>query len=212
MNRRPANYTPLLAAAAFAAAAILVIVLAFTTSSDPTRRSNNTDTSPASASPSASPADSSTSSALTPPAAPPAADGVVVTTDPAEVFRRAFWRHPSAEDRILDAERREWKADDTEGTVLRWQWFIALAPSDALLRTLRDEENPFSLAPTQAADVTAAESPPAWFPAASALARYEIHQSPSGGLTVLFSRDENRLFATDTGTGFAPPQTPVTTR
>jgi hypothetical protein len=37
-----------------------------------------------------------------------------------EVFKRAFWRRPSAEDRILKAERHEWH--DAEG-VSRWQWF-----------------------------------------------------------------------------------------
>ena len=38
-----------------------------------------------------------------------------------EVFKRAFWRRPSAEDRILQAERHEWH--DAEG-VSRWQWFL----------------------------------------------------------------------------------------
>ena len=48
-----------------------------------------------------------------------------------EVFKRAFWRRPSAEDRILQAERHEWH--DAEG-VSRWQWFLIVDPSPALLQ------------------------------------------------------------------------------
>ena len=62
-----------------------------------------------------------------------------------KVFRRAFWRTPAAEDRILHAERREW-ADD-EG-VARWDWFLEVEPS-AELRNWLQQDNPFALVSTE---------------------------------------------------------------
>lgn len=45
-------------------------------------------------------------------AADPTVSGGTITTitDPVKVFQAAFWRRPSAEDVILNAERREWNA------------------------------------------------------------------------------------------------------
>ena len=64
--------------------------------------------------------------------APPPEENVTLRTndDPQEVFQRAFWRRPTADERILHAERREWVSE--EDGVRRWQWFLAVEPSGAL--------------------------------------------------------------------------------
>ena len=59
------------------------------------------------------------------PAASPAYEPPTTTiSDATEVFQKAFWKRPTAADKILNAERREWA--DADG-VKRWQWFIAVA-------------------------------------------------------------------------------------
>jgi hypothetical protein len=126
---------------------------------------------------------------------------------PEEVFRRAFWRQPAAEDRILRAERFEWLAED--GSLARWQWFIELKPGPELLGWLFDPET-FGLipgAPGSAIRVPAGRSgpPPDWFPSQAADSGVELRQSPAGGLAVLYRRSDNTLFATDSGEGFAAP-------
>lgn len=123
-----------------------------------------------------------------------------------EVFRRAFWRHPSARDQILHAERRE-PAADAPGAVQTWQWFLAVHPSADLLNSLRDPET-FGLTPTA---ITAARpwptdpAPPDWFPASApaSLREFEVMQTSAGHLTLLYRERDNVLFATDTGGGFA---------
>lgn len=142
----------------------------------------------------------------TPPSSVPSAPVVPAptttsTTDHAEVFRRAFWRHPTSADRILNAERRVSATESGES----WSWFIELHPSPDLLAALRDLET-FGLLPLGAPVFNRHPiPPPAWFPAESAIADFEILQSPATGLTVLYHADDNLLFATDQGTGFAPP-------
>lgn len=120
--------------------------------------------------------------------------------DAKEVFRRAFWREPAAEDRILHAERREW-VSGRDG-VRRWQWFLAVEPSAALSAWLR-ESNPFNVAQVEHATFQRADSSPAWFPAAPRLARCQIQQTAHQGMTFIFDTAENVLYATDTGHGFA---------
>jgi len=79
---------------------------------------------------------------------PPAADpSVRLDLAPAEIFRRAFWRQPTPADRIVHAERREWK--DAADAVQRWQWFLQVEPGPALLAALRDPAV-FGLAPVAA--------------------------------------------------------------
>lgn len=150
------------------------------------------------------------SSSLDTPPPPPATgdSATAVTTDPAAIFRRAFWRQPTAADHILHAERRETK-DPATGEITAWQWWLALEPGPDLLRALRDPAT-FDLAPSTVADLSAAASPaPAWFPSAAKLpASAEIHRSPSGTFTVIYLATENRLYATDAGRGFAAPQKP----
>lgn len=127
------------------------------------------------------------------------------TTDPAEVFRRAFWRQPTAADRILHAERRVNPEDAS------WQWFLQLNPSPELLTALRDPENLGlrALAPgeTPRPWPTTPEPSPDWFPSVESLdpKTFEIHQSPVTGLTLLYRATDNTLFATDHGTALAPP-------
>lgn len=123
------------------------------------------------------------------------------TTDPAEVFRRAFWRQPSSDDHILNAERRV-DPDDAS-----WQWFIQLHPSLQLLAALRDPEH-LGLralpADTMPRKWTSNSEPPAWFPAEDSLDSFEVRQASASQLTLLYRAADNTLFATDQGSGFAP--------
>jgi hypothetical protein len=121
-----------------------------------------------------------------------------------EIFRRAFWRHPTKTDRIRNAQRREW-ATASEPDIQRWQWFIELNPSPELLHSLRDPET-FGLLP---ADIprpwlSDASPVPDWFPTATSPG-FKVLQTPAGGLTVLYRPLDNVLFATDSGNGFSPP-------
>ncbi len=147
-----------------------------------------------------------------PPAPPavtaPAADGSTLTTvaDPAQVFQKAFWRRPEAADTILHAERREWSTP-ADG-VKRWQWFLSVEPGPGLKEYLA--ANPFALAPVPPAEEPAAfaaalgASPPEWFPKNGK--GYQIQKHLSGSFLLLTSEDGKTLHATDTGTGFAPPE------
>lgn len=121
--------------------------------------------------------------------------------DAAEVFRRAFWREPAADDRILQAERREWIAEGDDG-VRRWQWFIALQPSPAFSAWLEDE-NPFSLSPVPSDSIDPADvDAPVWFPTASRLVACTVRQSHDRTMTLLTDSVTGTLYATDAGQGF----------
>jgi len=119
-----------------------------------------------------------------------------VQSEATEIFRRAFWQRPGAGDKILHAERREW-ADATG--VLKWQWFLEVEASPELIRYLRDD-NAFGLSPAQ--EVPDVEGAPAWFvyPATGV----NFLKSRRGQMTLCFSKTGNRLFASDSGTGFRP--------
>ncbi len=135
---------------------------------------------------------------------------VAITRSPEEIFRRAFWRRPTAADRIVHADRREWS--DPDRGVQRWEWFLQVRPSVALLRTLRDPAT-FGLLPSTTPHAPIKPfSAPAWFPSVAQLAGCQILQSPAGGLTVYYRAADNVLFATDAGRGFAPPVTQVARR
>lgn len=145
-------------------------------------------------------------------AVPNAPPSPLLTANPdaPEIFRRAFWRRPGAQDRIIHAERRETHSSSSARSsalakVERWQWFLAVHPSTELLAALRDP-NTFGLAPVTTPRPWPDEpSPPGWFPAADSLAGFEILQATDGGLTVLFRASDNLLYATDSGKGFAAP-------
>lgn len=143
------------------------------------------------------------------PAKPPG-DTVAPTLPPEEVFKRALWRRPAPEDKILHAEHREWSKDNAEG-VARWQWFLAVEPGPALKAWLR-EQNPFSVHPVGNADAPEIKDAPGWFPADNS--GYIIHTGgTTGSLVFLWGRKSNTLYATASGTGFAPgapePVTPA---
>ncbi len=120
-------------------------------------------------------------------------------TDPVAVFQKAFWKRPSAADEILHAERREWH--DADG-VSRWQWFIGVKPSAALVEHLITA-NAFMLAPASAGKGAAPRPPagaPDWFPAEAP----ETFANAAGSFLVLWDKERNILHATDGGTGFRP--------
>ena len=115
--------------------------------------------------------------------------------DGAEVFQRAFWRRPGPTDKIHHAERRQW-ADETG--ITRWQWFLSVTPSRALLRHLF-EDNAFQLLRI---DATASLPPgaPSWFP--QDIHNFEVHQSGDAGMSLFYDPKNARLCATSTGSGF----------
>jgi len=138
-------------------------------------------------------------------------EGTLAMTMPAEeVFKRALWRRPTPEDKILHAERREWTKDSHQG-VAHWQWFLAVEPGPALKKWLR-EKNPFSVQRVAATAVPEIQGAPLWFP--TEFSSYEIQAgSPRGSLVLLWSREGDTLYATGSGTGFTPgapnPSAPI---
>jgi hypothetical protein len=119
-----------------------------------------------------------------------------VENDPVKVYQRAFWASPTDDDEILHAERREWS--DTQG-VRKWQWFLVVEPSAALLKRLRDD-NAFGLAPaSSAADIADA---PKWF--AFDAKEIVVMKSPSSEMQLIFSKGGKVLHASDSGLGFRP--------
>lgn len=117
-------------------------------------------------------------------------------TDPVEVFQKAFWRRPAADDRIRHAERQEWK-DDTG--VSLWRWFIVVKPSPELVKYLR-ETNPFNLVATNAANPV--KDAPKWFTFSSGAV--DVLRASQGGMQLVFHEKEGLLYATDSGGGFYP--------
>lgn len=122
--------------------------------------------------------------------APPTA----TLTDATEIFQKAFWKSPTAGDRILHAERREWSDEDG---VTKWQWFIALHPSPELLRYVR-EENAFGL--TRLESPRPVDRAPAWFRFDPA--EVEVMGAPQSNLQFIFSDSGNLLYAAHSGGGF----------
>ena len=114
--------------------------------------------------------------------------------DATEVFQKAFWKRPTASDRILHAERREWIDG---GGVRQWQWFIAVEPSPELVKHLR-EDNAFSLVP--GASSTGMDDAPEWF--AFKPGDVDVLQAPHGNMRLCFSKTGRVLYATDAGGGF----------
>lgn len=119
-----------------------------------------------------------------------------IENDPVRVFQRAFWASPTSEDKILHAERREWSgADGLE----KWEWFLVVEPSPALLKRLRDD-NAFGLIP--AASAAAIGNAPGWF-------RFDadevsVLKSPQAKLQLIFDENHRTLYANDLGVGFRP--------
>ncbi len=118
----------------------------------------------------------------------------------AEVFRRAFWRQPTAAENILHAERRH-RLREPNGGVQEWQWFIALEPGDAFAAWLL-EENPFELVAAPAGTVATLADAPDWMPNRAALARMTHYRKPGSNLQVFRDPATGRLYATDAGGGF----------
>ena len=118
----------------------------------------------------------------------------VTVTDAEEIFKKAFWRRPAADDEILHAVRHEWR---DEGGLLRWQWFLVVKASPGLVQYLRDD-NAFGLVP--ASSPSAIPEAPAWF-------RFDPEkvmrlQSPQSALQLIFSTHDSTIHATASGRGF----------
>lgn len=128
--------------------------------------------------------------------------GDYVEHDPAIVFQRAFWRYLGPDVQVLEAERRE--SVDPATQLGRWQWFIALQTTPEFRGWLL-EQNPFELVRANNLD-TFAETPPAWFPTADASAAFTLYRNPEGRLHLLLDAATGRIYATDSGGGFAAPQ------
>lgn len=119
-------------------------------------------------------------------------------SDQEAIFKRAFWRRPAPDDRILHAEARQW-TDSTNGDVLHWQWFVAVEAGPGLWDWLR-HTNPFSLLP---ADSPAMPSAPSWFPADSR--DLEVFRGGAGGsLMVAYSLSGRTIYAAAEGKGLSP--------
>jgi hypothetical protein len=83
--------------------------------------------------------------------------------------------------------------------VRKWQWFLVVEPSAALLKRLRDD-NAFGLSPaSSAADIADA---PKWF--AFDAKESVVMKSPSSEMQLIFSKGGKVLHATDSGLGFRP--------
>ncbi len=121
-------------------------------------------------------------------------------TDPAEVFQKAFWKRPTADDKILKAERMEW-SDETG--VTRWQWHLMVKPSPGLIEYLITN-NAFMLA--RSSKPLTLKNPPAGFPTSAE--GYGIFTNAAGNFVLLWSESENLLHATDSGSGFRPGGSP----
>ena len=117
-----------------------------------------------------------------------------VENEPVKIFQRAFWASPTEDDRILHAERREWR--DGDG-LQRWQWFLVVKASTQLIKNLRDD-NAFGLVPGSAISLN--PEAPNWF--VFKPAEFSIFQSPHSGMRLMFSKTDNTLYATDSGRGF----------
>ena len=138
----------------------------------------------------------------TPPPAPSSQSPDAAKIDPSEVFRRAFWQLPSENDRILQAERREWS--DAEG-IKHWQWFLVVEPSPELVKYLRTD-NAFGLLPSTS--FPAIENAPDWF--AFRPEEVEVMRAPNGNMELFFHKTRPLLHATSRGTGFRPGVTSPT--
>lgn len=128
-----------------------------------------------------------------PPAPPPAPPDTTVL-DAAAVFQRAFWKRPGQADKILHAERREWKDADE---VSRWQWFLEVEPSPEIVRHLR-EENAFRLRPAGTAAIP--PDAPVWF--IRNTNDTTILAAPGGGMSLIFTSGDEKLYAMGGGGGF----------
>ena len=118
----------------------------------------------------------------------------LLSRDPEEIFKKAFWRRPSSLDQIQQAERHEWR---DAGGLKRWQWFLVVKASPDLIKYLRDD-NAFGLVATSdALEVTEA---PSWFQ--FELKEIPVLQSRHTGMRLMFSKSDSTLYATDSGRGF----------
>jgi hypothetical protein len=93
----------------------------------------------------------------------------------------------------LQAERHEWH--DAEG-VSRWQWFLIVDPSPALLQYLR-EQNTFGLV---AGSFEPLAESPVWFRFDSQAV--ETFRSLDGGMHLAFRTKDHRIYASAHGFGF----------
>ncbi len=115
------------------------------------------------------------------------------------VFRRALWRKPQPDDKVVNAIRREWS--DGDG-VTRWDWYLVVDPGAALKAWLAT--NPFSLKRVERpreGGASRAPGRPEWFP--KSLAGFEVYQGSMGDLVFIRDGSTQRIYLADSGAGFA---------
>lgn len=117
--------------------------------------------------------------------------------DPVSVFQSAFWKRPTSEDEILNAERREWRDG---GDISQWQWFISVRPSPPLVAHLITD-NAFALSPSQNGRPRQPKNAPNWFPK-EADTDAQVFTGNSGAFTLIWDKANNLLHATGSGGGF----------
>ena len=128
----------------------------------------------------------------------------VVISDQLKVFKRAFWRTPSANDEILYAEQREWL--DDQG-VTKWQWFIAVRASPELRKYLKDD-NAFGL--VQGSSAPPLKGKPHWF--SFDPSKVTTLNSQRGKMQLVFDNGSSTIYACDEGGGLqrgAAEQAPI---
>ncbi|QJE96929.1 hypothetical protein [Luteolibacter luteus] len=118
----------------------------------------------------------------------------VESVDPVAVFQRAFWKRPAEGDSILNAVRREWK---DEGEISRWQWFLEVEPSPALVSYLR-EDNAFRLSEKKPPSIPG--DAPKWF--IKDPTGMHVMVARHGGMQLFFLPGNTKLYAMDRGGGF----------
>ena len=120
------------------------------------------------------------------------------TTSNAEaVFRRAFWKHPSTDDKIMNATRYEWS--DADG-VAQWAWYLETELSSAMEDYLFGQ-NAFNLTRQESWNVPSSDALPDWFPRSAE--GYEVHASRGVEMVMLRDIDSGKVFAYSNGGGFS---------
>jgi hypothetical protein len=118
--------------------------------------------------------------------------------DPIATFQKAFWKRPTAQDRILNASQRQWQAADG---CQHWQWFISVQASPTLVQRLITD-NAFLLTASHQAQPL--KNAPDWFTTATQNGKLQLFSNALGTYQLHWDAENQLLHATDSGSGFSP--------